>query len=947
GKIEPGLVEKLFPQGYLLRAWQTASLFGNRGNFREAAQLGERVFRSVSTQRARYGLDLAHWHLQLGEIDTARRYLRESLDSAGESFESPVYSALREYYLLLPAAERAAFAESFLKAIDPATRPLHATLSRALLAGLAGREDEAGTHLRRLLELGALARFDYDEDSTAGSRLWDALLVTGVQLQSWKLGSLAEFLWQTALEDEALIRLEIASDTTAARDAIFKEPRPAVLERGPQGEQVLARTRDIRARLTALQIMRASPLDASAMLEKYQQSAGADALALVADALEAVEGYPQAVTVHREKWEREPASQHALRSLLASCRAANDNETLEEVLTRCVREGFFRMNDAEHRDYAMQLADLLERRGAYPQARIVLAEAIDNTPADKRLLQRLSILHERAGRLAEAEAASRRLMAMEPRNAPASIALAGILSAQDRVPAAIEVLEKVGGPDVDSKLVQLYFKAGRLEDATIALDRIAPPNHHADALLLADGLVKSGAIRQGQFVLRQAMARNPEPRTNHPLQSHLIEILQPDEDRAAIPREIRRLRQMSGDQPALLSGYYELIVREAVRLKFESEVAHELSQDWSNGAGLPAAGIALLEWHLKRNERPAAEAVWSALRAREDLTEPMWAKAIQTLTDAKLPDLAVQAHARLARATPQNYLRMFDWVNALHALGRDAEAVAVLDEVSQRAVLKDEIAAHSAKLYAELKMPARARELFAYAVAGDPSARNFRVHLDFARTLLAAGDIPAARQRLRTAFRNPANREFGEIVSFLENTGRLAAFDQEIGGFELRPQTIVIARRALFAHYEKAKDIAAAAALIDEHPEVMEAGLSARLRALASASRDFDKVAALFEKIVAQAPLESVEPRAELAALYGEWAEDELALSQEDAALAHLKRSHELKADLFAPMQRLADLLAKRGDSPAAARVVQDFLTTSQVPAEKEKAQRLLERIGQ
>ncbi|MEO7319013.1 MAG: tetratricopeptide repeat protein, partial [Chthoniobacteraceae bacterium] len=146
GKIEPGLVEKLFPPGYLLRAWQTASLFGNRGNFREAAQLGERVFRSVSTQRARYGLDLAHWHLQLGEIDTARRYLHESLDSAGESFESPVYSALREYYLLLPAAERAGFAESFLKAIDPSMRPLHATLSRALLAGLAGREDEARTH---------------------------------------------------------------------------------------------------------------------------------------------------------------------------------------------------------------------------------------------------------------------------------------------------------------------------------------------------------------------------------------------------------------------------------------------------------------------------------------------------------------------------------------------------------------------------------------------------------------------------------------------------------------------------------------------------------------------------------------------------------------------------------------------------------------------------------
>ena len=70
-------------------------------------------------------------------------------------------------------------------------------------------------------------------------------------------------------------------------------------------------------------------------------------------------------------------------------------------------------------------------------------------------------------------------------------------------------------------------------------------------------------------------------------------------------------------------------------------------------------------------------------------------------------------------------------------------------------------------------------------MAGDPSARSFRVDLDFARVLLADGDIPAARQRLRTAFRNPANRDFGEIVTFLDHAGRLAEFDHEIGGFEL------------------------------------------------------------------------------------------------------------------------------------------------------------------
>jgi hypothetical protein len=39
-------------------------------------------------------------------------------------------------------------------------------------------------------------------------------------------------------------------------------------------------------------------------------------------------------------------------------------------------------------------------------------------------------------------------------------------------------------------------------------------------------------------------------------------------------------------------------------------------------------------------------------------------------------------------------------------------------------------------------------------------------------------------------------------------------------------------------------------------------------------------------------------------------------------------------------------LLLKRSDPATAARVVQDFLTASQIPAEKEKAQQLFDRIN-
>jgi tetratricopeptide (TPR) repeat protein len=382
-------------------------------------------------------------------------------------------------------------------------------------------------------------------------------------------------------------------------------------------------------------------------------------------------------------------------------------------------------------------------------------------------------------------------------------------------------------------------------------------------------------------------------------------------------------------------------------LKYAAEFAHELTDDWDEGSGIAAAGVALLHWQLKTDDRTGVEATWARLLSRDDLTETLWSNTVQVLTEAGLPELTVQAHARLSRITPLNYVRTFDWIRALQAIGRDAEALLVLDGLSHRAILNDEIAAQCASLYAELHQPARARELFALAVAGDPSARSYKVYLDFARLLLAQGDVNGARQRLRTAFRNPVNREFSEVIAFLESTGRLGQFDQEIAGFELRPEMLVAARRALFAHFEKAGRIAPAVALVDEHPEIMEAGLSARLRALAEAAKAYDKVGALLERIIAQSPLESIEPTAELAALYGEWAADELAAGLEEDALKHLQRSHELRTDLFAPMQRLAELLAKRGDPAAAARVVQDFLTTSKNVAEKERAQQILARIEQ
>ena len=353
------------------------------------------------------------------------------------------------------------------------------------------------------------------------------------------------------------------------------------------------------------------------------------------------------------------------------------------------------------------------------------------------------------------------MLQFEPANTAARLALAPILEAQNRLPAAIDLLEKSSGLEVDPVLVQLYLKDGRLDEAFATLEKISPPNHISVALLLANGLAGKGSVREAKNVLRQAMTRNPDLRANLPLQTRLIELLDPAEDRGGVAREVRRLRQMAGDQPDLLGAYGELMLREAPRLKYEAEFARELAEDWDEGAGLASAGVAMLAWQLQNPDRPAADATWARILARDDLSEAQWMQTVSILEKAKLPELAVQAHARLARQAPLNYVHLFDWVRALKALGeRPRRCSSRRTQPPRRAQRRDR--RPGGKALRGIREPARARRLYAEAVAGDPAARNFRVHLEYARLLLALDEVSARGSNYASP---SAIRRIGSVVN--------------------------------------------------------------------------------------------------------------------------------------------------------------------------------------
>lgn len=922
GRTDPGLLDSKFSAAVRTRLWQTAMTFAARNRFHEATQLGQQVFDALTTQRPKIGIELAHWYLFAGETDAAKRVLRAAIEGSGEGYEAPVYAALREYFLLLPAGERAAFARNFIRTATDGPSKLHAELSAALLHGLSGNDSAARESLGRVLQLRAMSPIADDEAGSSATRYWNFVLNAGAQLQQWQLGRLATFMWEKALGDEALIRLQMQA----------------------QGEQIRARTLEIRTRLTASRMVRASSVEAEQLVAEYARAAGVEGVIPLAESLESIGAFARSIEIYRQLWEREPTNPHALRNILNACRTASDADTLEDVLWRCVRGGFYRMNDVANRDIIMQLADALEARGDFPQAQAVLEQRSENAQRDTRVLIRLAQLHEHANRPEAAEAAYRKALTLEPGNANARVALAAVLEGRDQIAAAIELLEHSTGAEADAKLAQLYLKAGRLEDAFAALERLPAASVVAPTLVCVTILAEKGQLVQARCALRNALAKNPEPGSAFPIQSRLVELLTANDDRALILRELRRLRRFAGEMAELLSGYFDVAIHQAARLGCEAEVLRELTEDWADGDGSVAAGAALVEWKLTRKDTRGADAVCTKLLARDDLGENVLQKLIGVLEKEARSELRAEALGRFARLNPLDFQRTIDWARALHGLGRTTQAVAVLDELSLRGVVSEELPGKVAAAFAEFGQKDRARAMYEQAIASDPAGRYYRVHLDFAKFSADAGDFWGAKKLLRSAFRNPANREFGDLASIFIAEGQLASFDSEVARFAFEPNRAAAARRALFLKLASLGSRDAAAALAEAHPEMLDAGAAAKLRAMFGA--DFARCAAVFEKLRSQSTPSPLWLDGELAALFAAWAEADLQSLQTDSAIAHLRRGHDLVPGDFAMAQRLSGLFAGRGDKKLAVATLERFIAASNSATDKDRARQLIVHLG-
>lgn len=891
------LAELLFPPSFHSRQvlWQAASLFAGQGRFSEAAWIGERVFRDATLNRAAYGNEVGSWYLYAGNIQAARRIFLDAAHGEGNGFEDTVYEALRRYFLSLPEEERELFAEDFLE--QPMESPVHAAIVRTLLYGLLGNSEAAEDALDQLLDLRAVA-WAGDFSESAAQRHWRFLLNAGVQLQTWKLNDLAVYLWESALADEAAIRL--------------------------QGSDIASTVREIRLRLIAAQLVEDSPFEAELRVAEFARTSSPELVLVLASMLENAGYYNQSLRALTYLCRTDPVNPQFLRSLLNSCRGADDAATATQAIEAALKAGL--AESAGRRDLVMQFLEFLIGRNELSAALDLIARLEPEDRADPRILEREGRILSLQGRTAEAEQIYRKLLALDESNIAFRFSLAETLDRGGKNSEAIDVLRdassRTPGVLAEMRLAGLYLKSGDIDRVRTIARRLLRGKAGGEIPSLAGQIASLGDKELALILLHTAISQTDDARLLVDWQIQAIQLIDRAKEPVLFQKSLARLKAFAGDQIDLALRYYDLR-QNLLEPRSQSEWTAELEGDWADGEGSAAAGVKLAERYADAGAADSLDRVLGRLFERSDLPAPSLTRVIEHLQKPALFDRAVRVTAHLVELQPMQEEFWLNHARMLVASGNVKAALERLDQLSCRRVLDDSITAPLAEAYVEAGETTKARALFEEAVQEDPAARNFNVYNAYARLLLDEGDLSAAGRILSTGYSNRKNRDVTLLLDYVRASNANLAPERLLAALQIPPATSRKFYVALFRRLESEHAAPAAIDLMARHPEILSDDPTAaeRLRDLAESGGRSTQAIEILETRLAQAEVPDAEIARVLARLHERVATRALSDREEEVAFVHFSRAHELLPGDFEIASRLADLLVARGDEAAAAGV--------------------------
>lgn len=903
------LLGDLFPPGCSREArWKAASLvFAARQRYAEAIALGGPVVGEVAVNRCNYAVEVAGWNLLLGRAPDARAILREAINVAGaDSFAAvgdPYFTAVREYWMLLPEAERGPFAESLLRRGARHDGPAQAALTRALLHALSGDRAAANSALDDLIGLRLLG----GEAGSVDSRRWNYLLVNGAQLISWNLDFAAIHLWRRALAEASLFQWQDAECRTAL------------------GE--------MRAQLALAEILNApGPTQAGECLDDYLRSRPDPAAAHnLAGGLAAAARPSLAARVHEHLGRVDPADPDPARELLEAYAAAGDSAAVQRTLRRLLEERpGKRPAGLQPPDLAVRLAEELERDGDGEGARRVLARQFLANPRAVGVGLALARREQRTGRIDEAATVLRGLLPADA-GLTARIALADLEAARGNTPEAKRLLQegaaRTGDPlraETGARLISLCLAEN---DRAAAWDAARDPA----AAALAAGRVdaKDPAVARELYAI--ALRRAADPAARFAAQRGALAFA----GAAEFPRELARLRRLAGDDPALLGAWEDTRFKQARAHGLDAWLEGELQTDWAGGRGNPAAGAKLIDLYLATGQSQRLAETVRAIGVETDAGEPTAYLVQAALLDKGRADLAGPLIERLSRRLPQNEQYALAWVRALWKAGQLAEADRVCAELSAASPVRGNIEERIARLFLDLGDRARA---LAWYRRVEPNT-SAEAHLALARLGIEHRDLPAARRELRAAYRMSETADLTPLVDWLGAAGRLEDERRAPGGdFPLSPRERGALAVLIFDRLADGGNPKAARRMAMAHPEWLAAApeLAGRLCAGASREERPGIIAALEGAVVQRDP-----PPPRLERELAEACVRRAAEVPEEAPTL-LARAHGLRPDDFDIARKLAERLLADHQPARAAEALQAFTGKDALPADQQAARALL-----
>jgi tetratricopeptide (TPR) repeat protein len=643
-------------------------------------------------------------------------------------------------------------------------------------------------------------------------------------------------------------------------------------------------------------------------------------------------GHATAVEVYRRVWEKNVSDPAALRRLMDICSMADDEPTAEAIRRRVLDEQLNPGNDTTPRQFALELAEILEKRGAVDEAVRIVSRAAEKAPGEFVLVQKRAQLLQRAGLEQEAEIAWSKVAKMPGGNVGAQNALAVMLEQRGKLADAIEVRVRGGGGNGDPLLPVLFYKDGRADDALTALAKLSANNAVYAAMTLAEAMGLNGDGKLARSVLVTTSKRVSEPRGRLQLSSKLLAIPDAPPSQEFVFRMQMRMREIAKEHPELAEGYFDFFERYAVRFGIETDWENEVVRSWADGKGALFAGVVALRRKLSQNDLPAARRVCEQLLARPDISGVMLER-LDTLF-AKQPELRLLVAETNARRGWPYAQATLNWVQRLDESGQREKARALMTKYSWLAAV-----AGGAELlgneWLRLSVAEQARGFLQQAMRENDPVPSLSVLAGMARVHMAAKNFRAAKLFLQQTFSEPTCREYAALADYFDVAGEFSRWRESAKDFALSAAALHGLKQALFERFEKQGRLGDVLALLLSAPEVIEPAGSAgvtcvRVRALARKTGAFSEAAELLEKLV-EWRVPDAEPDA--AALYADWAE-----AGGKSALQHLERAVTLRPLRWEFVKRLAEshLAAKE---PAKTRaVLKSFLWISNVPAERDAA---------